>query len=93
MNREIKRIVDDHNAREEVMAARERREPLIIPRFSCHVTRHTFCTRLCESETNIKVIQTVMGHKDIRTTLEIYAEVSERKKQEVFEELNNSNVF
>ena len=93
LNKEIKRIVDDHNAREEVMAARERREPLIIPRFSCHVTRHTFCTRLCESETNIKVIQTVMGHKDIRTTLEIYAEVSERKKQEVFEELNNSIVF
>ena len=26
---------------------------------------NTFCTRLCENETNLKVIQTVMGHKDI----------------------------
>lgn len=26
---------------------------------------NTFCTRLCENETNLKVIQTVMGHKDM----------------------------
>lgn len=84
INREIKRIVDDYNCREEIKAARENREPLIIPRFSCHITRHTFCTRLCENVTNIKVIQSVMGHKDILTTMDIYAEVSENKKQDVF---------
>ncbi|MCR5596135.1 MAG: site-specific integrase [Lachnospiraceae bacterium] len=93
INRAIKRIVDDHNAREEVKAAREGRQPLIIPRFSCHITRHTFCSRLCENETNVKVIQEVMGHKDIQTTLDIYAEVSETKRQAVFKELNNSNMF
>ena len=93
INREIKRIVDDHNAREEVDAAREGREPVMIPRFSCHITRHTFCSRLCENETNVKVIQSVMGHKDIQTTLDIYAEVSERKRQEVFKNLNNNDIF
>ena len=93
LNREIKRIVDDHNAQEEVSAKRENRDPVMIPRFSCHITRHTFCTRLCENETNIKVIQSVMGHKDIQTTLDIYAEVSEKKKQDVFKNLNNDNIF
>ena len=93
INRVIKRIVSDYNAREEVSAARERRRPILIPVFSCHVTRHTFCTRLCENETNIKVIQTIMGHKNVQTTLDIYAEVTERKKQEVFRELNNQDVL
>ena len=93
INREIKRIVDDHNSREEVNAVREGREPVMIPRFSCHITRHTFCSRLCENETNVKVIQSVMGHKDIQTTLDIYAEVSEKKRQEVFKNLNNNNIF
>ncbi len=93
LNRAIKRIVDNHNAQEEVKAKREGREPIMIPRFSCHITRHSFCTRLCENETNVKVIQSVMGHKDIQTTLDIYAEVSEQKKKDVFKDLNNNNVF
>ena len=93
INRQIKRIVDDYNCREELKAVKENREPLIIPRFSCHITRHTFCTRLCENETNVKVIQSVMGHKDIQTTLDIYAEVSEQKKQDAFKKLNDNDVI
>jgi integrase len=93
INKVIKRIVDDYNAKEELNAARENRDPLILPRFSCHIIRHTFCTRLCENETNIKVIQSVMGHKDIETTMDIYAEVSEQKKIETFEQLNKENVL
>ncbi len=82
INREIKRLVAKYNAEEEVNAAKEKRRAVIIPDFSCHIARHTFCTRLCENDTNIKVIQDVMGHKDIQTTLNIYAEVSEKKKQD-----------
>lgn len=93
INKVIKRIVNDYNAAEEVNAKRESREAVMIPQFSCHVTRHTFCTRLCENETNIKFIQTVMGHKNVETTLNIYAEVTERKKQEVIRELNNQDVL
>lgn len=47
-----------------------------------------FCTRLCENETNVKLIQEIMGHKDIQTTLDIYAECTQEKKQEVFANLN-----
>lgn len=68
-------------------AKREHREPVIIPHFSCHVLRHTFCSRLCESDMNVKVIQEIMGHKNVETTLDIYTEVNFNKKQESLEEL------
>lgn len=93
LNKIIKRIVSDFNSQELIKAKREKRDPVIIPRFSNHTSRHTFCSRLCENETNIKVIQSVLGHKDIQTTLDIYAEVSERKKQEEFSKLNKQDVF
>ena len=76
VNRAIKRIVDTHNAEEEVEAKKKRRDPIIIPRFSCHIFRHTFASRFCENETNIKVIQEVMGHADVSTTMNIYAEAN-----------------
>lgn len=93
VNKVIKRIVSDHNAKEIVDAKKEGRKPVIIPDFICHITRHTFCTRLCENETNVKVIQSVMGHKDIQTTLDIYAEVSEKKKKDIFDQLNDHDVI
>jgi integrase len=88
INRTIKSIVAKHNEVEVVKARREKREPVIIPNFSCHITRHTFCTRLCENETNIKVIQTVMGHAGIETTMDIYAEATDEKNTEAIENLS-----
>ncbi len=89
VNRAIKRMVAKYNFDEELNALREKRKAIMLPPFSCHIIRHTFCSRLCENEVNIKVIQTVMGHKDIQTTLDIYSEISEAKKQKVFSELND----
>ena len=88
VNRAIKRIYEDYNKKEEETAKKENREPLLLPHFSCHHLRHTFCTRLCENESNLKVIQSVMGHSDIHTTMDIYAECTAEKKQEVFATLN-----
>lgn len=87
VNRAIKRICADYNASEEIAAKKEHREPMLLPNFSAHHLRHTFCIRLCENETNLKVIQSIMGHKDIQTTMDIYAEATEEKKQETFERL------
>lgn len=87
VNRTIKRVANSYNAEEIVKAKKERRDPVILPDFSCHHLRHTFCTRLCENETNLKVIQSIMGHKNIETTLDVYAEATEKKKQESFENL------
>lgn len=81
INREIDRLVLAYNAQEMEKAAEENRTPVILPDFSCHQLRHTFCTRYCEIEPNIKVIQEVMGHKDIKTTMEIYAEAQKELKE------------
>ena len=88
-NATYEEIVDDYNAEETALAKKERREPLLLPQFSAHHLRHTFCTRFCENETNIKVIQAVMGHADISTTMDIYAEATEEKKQEVIANMEN----
>ncbi len=93
VNRTIKRIVANYNNREILEAAKKHREPLLLPEFSCHQLRHTFCTRLCENETNLKVIQSVMGHRDIATTMDIYTEATDRKKKESFEKLSQLDVF
>lgn len=87
INRAIKRIYTAYNKEEMEKAKKENREPLLLEHFSCHHFRHTFCTRLCENETNIKFIQTVMGHADFSTSMDIYAEVTEKKKQEIFANL------
>lgn len=93
VNRTIKRIIQSYNAEEVIQAKRERRQPLILPDFSCHHLRHTFCTRLCENETNLKVIQAIMGHRNIETTMDIYAEATDSKKQETFEHLSKLDIF
>ena len=94
VNRAIKRIYEAHNAEEVVKAAKQHREPVIIPHFSCHHLRHTFCSRFCENETNLKVIQSIMGHANIETTMDIYAKVTDTKKQEAIQNLaHNLDVF
>ena len=78
VNKAIRRIVRDYN--DEALLKED--NPVLIPNFSCHNLRHTFATRLCEADMNLKVIQNVMGHKEIKTTLEIYTHVTEEKKRQ-----------
>ena len=87
INRAIERIYTAFNEEEAANAEKERRKSLVIRHFSVHNLRHTFCTRFCENETNIKVIQDIMGHSDISTTMNIYAEATESKKKESFDNL------
>lgn len=90
VNRTIKRILENYNAEEVLNAKKERRQPIILSHFSCHHLRHTFCTRLCENESNLKVIQAVMGHANIETTMDIYAEATAEKKKEAIENLSKN---
>lgn len=87
INDAIDRICAEYNRFETLAAAKEGRNPLLLPHFSCHHLRHTFASRLCEVEDNPKVIQSVMGHKSVVTTYDIYADASPRRNKESFTKL------
>lgn len=61
---------------------------LLLPHFSCHSLRHTFATRMCEYGVNVKVVQDVMGHTDISTTMNIYTDATKDMKNSAFRLLN-----
>ena len=92
VDRAIDSIVRRYNAAEEAKALAEGRTPEFLPHFSAHNLRHTFCTRLCENETNLKVIQEVMGHADISTTMNVYNEVMEEARSRSFSGLEGKIV-
>lgn len=94
LNRAIERICRDYNAEEIEFAKKEHREPLLLPHFSVHNLRHTFCTRLFEVEQDHKFIQQVMGHADISTTLDIYTHITDEKFNTTVQSLNaNISLF
>jgi integrase len=83
LNKAIKRIIRDCN--DEILEKDGiDNDPILLPDFSCHNLRHTFATRLCESGINLKVIQDVLGHADVSTTMNIYIDVTnDLKKKEI----------
>lgn len=60
---------------------------LNIPHRSFHSIRHSYATRLFELDTSIKTVQSLLGHSEIATTMDIYTHVMEEKKIEAAEKL------
>lgn len=83
LNKAIRRIIRDCND-EVLLKHKGNSEPVLLPPFSCHILRHSFATRLCEMEVYYKTIQDVLGHADISTTMNIYADVTNEHKQKTF---------
>lgn len=54
------------------------RDVLLLPHLTTHCLRHSYAIILCERGVNVKVMQMLLGHKDISTTMDIYTKISEK---------------
>ncbi len=85
VNNVLYNIVDAYNKRERLLAKDQKREPMLLPKISSHIMRHTGCTRMAESGKGTKVLQYIMGHADFSVTMNVYNHISglDRIKKEV----------
>lgn len=56
---------------------------------TAHQLRHAFCTMLFEAGIDLKDAQDLMGHRDIKTTQDIYTHIRDKRKKQTAEKLNN----
>ena len=57
---------------------------------TCHSCRHTYATRFLESGSGVKVLQSLLGHSEIKITLGVYCDVQDSFKQA---QLDTSNKY
>ncbi len=58
-----------------------------LPRYSFHALRHTFATRCIESGFDVKTLSEILGHADVRITLNRYVHPSMELKHRQMEKL------
>lgn len=53
-----------------------------------HQLRHAYAALCIEADLSVKELQYVMGHSDIHTTMDIYAEIRDKQKREIYNKLD-----
>ncbi len=84
LNNYVKKI----NKREELLAAKEKRDPVVFERITPHTLRHTFATRAFESGIPPKVVQQILGHSSLEMTMDLYTHVTEDVQSKEIQKLN-----
>ena len=72
-------LVRRHHALEDVLQRAVRtaaQRAGIAARATCHTLRHSFATHLLESGTDIRTLQTLLGHRDVSTTTVSYTHLA-----------------
>lgn len=57
--------------------------------FTPHQLRHAFASLGVEADLSVKELQYIMGHSDIHTTMDIYAEVRKSQQASIAKKMNN----
>ena len=79
-----------YNKEEELDAIEEFRDPILLPSFTPHTLRHTFCTRMAENGMDVKVLQEIMGHANIQVTMQVYNHATFERTQKAVEETDSA---
>jgi integrase len=61
-----------------------------VPSITFHGLRHTFATTLLELGVNAKIVQEMLGHSTIKTTMDTYSHVLPNMQQGAAEHLNSA---
>lgn len=93
VNKALERIIESYNSDDFELAKKEGRAPTPLPELSPHILRHTFCTRLCENDINLKIIQEIMGHAQISITMDIYNNVTSEFRKKSYEGIEKKLIY
>lgn len=69
-----------------IIAADNIQSPVTFPSM-----RHSFATRLLENGADIKTVSSLLGHKSIQITLDIYSHVSPNLKEKTISLLDHTD--
>ena len=53
---------------------------ILVKHYTPYSLRHFFASMLIEKNTNLKYVQTVMGHESIKMTFDVYGHIIRRKE-------------
>lgn len=68
--------------RNERTTLKKRLSALGLPDYGFHLFRHTHASMMLNAGADMKEVQVRLGHKSIKTTMDTYADLAPKKKQE-----------